>query len=75
MSFFDPTMINNPFPRDWENFDLHVEVSERDFQLTQHLEKTNWVHFADGGCIYEPCNGLDDSGKTRWYGLKRESIF
>jgi hypothetical protein len=51
MSFFDPTMINNPLPEGWINYDLHIEVYESDYILIKHLEKTKWEYFAKGGYI------------------------
>jgi hypothetical protein len=63
MSFFDPMMINNPFPKGWENYDLHIEVNEVEYHLIQYLEKTKWEHFANGGSICGTPNGIDESGK------------
>lgn len=74
MSFFDPMMINEPLPKGWENYDLHTEVNEQERHLIQYLEKTKWEHFANGGSICGTPNGIDESGKTRWYGLKRNVV-
>lgn len=72
MSFNDPTMINNKLPEHWNDYDLHVEVNVMEYYLIEYLEKTKWVYFADGGIIYGNVNGMDNTNRTRWYGLKKE---
>lgn len=75
MSFLNPMMINSPLPEGWGNYDLHTEVNAQDHRLIQHLEKTKWEYFADGGSISGTPNGIDTSRKTRWYGLKRKMVW
>lgn len=74
MSFFDRMMINEPLPNGWTDYDLHTEVNENDYHLIHYLEKTMWIHFADGGHINGTSNGIDSGSKTRWYGLKRNVL-
>lgn len=74
MSFFDTTMINEPLPEGWGNYDLHTEVNEQEHHLIKYLEKTKWEHFANGGSIYITPNEIDESFKTKWYGLKRNLV-
>lgn len=73
MSFFDPTMINDPLPKKWEDYDLHVEVSELDYQIIQYLEKTGWEYFSNSGGLLGNQEGIRDN-KTRWYGLRKDNI-
>jgi hypothetical protein len=66
--------MNKPFPKGWENYDIHTEVKERDYWLIQHLEKTKWEYFADGGEIICDSGVINENGITRWYGLKRDFV-
>jgi hypothetical protein len=45
MSFFDPTMNNDPLPEGWENYDLHTEINEQESELINYLEKNKMVWF------------------------------
>ncbi len=67
-------IIDNPLPKGWDSYDLHIVVNEQEYELIKHLEKTKWEHFANGGVICGTSKGIDTSGKTRWYGLRRNDL-
>lgn len=69
MGFFNPLMVNDHLPKDWEKYSLHVEVSVDDEDLINHLENTKWVCFSDSSIITGDEEGIKMNRK-KWYGLR-----
>lgn len=72
MSIFD--LASDPLPKDWFVYELHIEVKCTSFELIEHLEKSKWIHFADGGDISGSIDGDFYDNRTRWYGLNKKNI-
>lgn len=70
MGFLDPQMVNMPLPDNWNEYDLHVEISVGRKEAIRFLEETGWECFSEGEIVASAHTGVDRYATTKWYGKK-----